>query len=67
MKSYRRCENCSLEKEKTRIKTYPGLPLWLSDKESACQYRRHRFDSWSGKITHSVELSLCSTTIEPLL
>ena len=24
-----------------------GLPWWLSGKESACQCRRHRFDSWS--------------------
>ena len=23
-----------------------GLPRWLSDKESACQCRRHRFDPW---------------------
>ena len=30
-----------------------GMPRWLSGKESACQYRRHRrlkFDSWVGKI-----------------
>ena len=26
------------------------LPQWLIGKESACQYRRHRFDPWSGKI-----------------
>ena len=26
----------------------PGLPRWLSGKESACQYRRCRFDSWIG-------------------
>ena len=29
------------------------LPRWLSGKESACQcrrYRRHRFDSWVGKL-----------------
>ena len=26
------------------------LPWWLSGKESACQYRRHRFDPWVGKI-----------------
>ena len=26
------------------------LPWWLSGKESACQYRRCRFDSWVGKI-----------------
>ena len=27
-----------------------GLPRWLSDKESTCQCRRCRFDSWIGKI-----------------
>ena len=26
------------------------LPWWLSNKESACQCRRLRFDSWAGKI-----------------
>ena len=26
------------------------LPWWLSDKESSCQYRRHGFDPWVGKI-----------------
>ena len=26
------------------------LPRWLSGKESACQYRRHRFDPWVRKI-----------------
>ena len=32
---------------------YIGLPQWLNGKESACQcrkHRRHRFDSWVGKI-----------------
>ena len=44
-----------------------GLPWWLSDKESACQCRRHRFDPWSGKILHAVEqLSPCATTTEPV-
>ena len=36
-----------------RPATKLGLPLWLSDKESACQCRgcrRHRFDPWSGKM-----------------
>ena len=31
-----------------------GLPRWLSDRESACQsrrHRRHRFDPWVGKIS----------------
>ena len=27
-----------------------GLPWWLSNKESACQRRRFRFDPWDGKI-----------------
>ena len=27
-----------------------GLPWWFSGKESTCQCRRHRFDSWVGKI-----------------
>ena len=26
------------------------LPRWLRGKESACQYRRCRFDPWVGKI-----------------
>ena len=26
------------------------LLLWLGDKESSCQYRRHGFDPWVGKI-----------------
>ena len=28
----------------------PGLPWWLSGKDSACQCRRLKFNSWSGKI-----------------
>ena len=28
----------------------PGLPWWLSGKESACRYRRCGFDPWVGKI-----------------
>ena len=28
----------------------PGLPWWLSGKESACQCSRHGFDPWVGKI-----------------
>ena len=27
-----------------------GLPWWLSGKESTCQFRERRFDSWVGKI-----------------
>ena len=28
-----------------------NIPWWLSDKESACQCRRHGFNPWVGKIT----------------
>ena len=45
-----------------------GLPWWLSDKESACQCRRHRFPPWSGKIAHAVEqLSPFTIAIESVL
>ena len=27
-----------------------GLPWWVNGEESACQWRRHRFDPWVGKI-----------------
>ena len=27
-----------------------GLPWWLGDKESACQYKRCRFNPWVGKM-----------------
>ena len=40
-----------------------GLPWWLSSEESACQCRKHEFDSWSRKILHASEQpSLCTTT-----
>ena len=45
-----------------------GLPWWLSSKEFACQFGRHGFDPWSGKTPYVLEqLSLCPTTIEPVL
>ena len=45
-----------------------GLPWWFSGKESTCQCRRHGFDSWPGKIPHTVkQLSPCPTTTEPVL
>ena len=45
-----------------------GLPWWLRGKESACQYRRRGLDPWSGKTPHAAEqLSLCTTTTEPVL
>ena len=40
-----------------------GLPWWLTDKESTCQYRSQAFHPRSGKIP----LSLCTATIEPVL
>ena len=45
-----------------------GLLWWLSGKESACQWGRHRFNTWSGKIPQTTEqLRLCATTPEPVL
>ena len=42
----------------------PGLPWYLSGKESACQCMRLRFSPWSRRIPHAVEqLSPCVTTI----
>ena len=47
---------------------FSDLPWWVSGKESTCQYRRHGFGPWSGKIPRSVEqLSPRDTTIEPVL
>ena len=34
-----------------QAKTSYGLPWLLSGKESACQYRRHRFNPWFWKIS----------------
>ena len=46
--------------------THFGLPWWLSGKESTCQFRRHGFDPWSGKISQvSEQRSLCTSVIEP--
>ena len=43
-------------------------PQWLGGKESACQCKRHRFDTWVRKIPHAVEqLNLCATTTDPVL
>ena len=44
--------------------TDAGLSWCLSGKEATCQYRRHVFDPWTGRIPHAK--SLCATTIEPL-
>jgi len=34
----------------TEPPSHPGLPWWLTGKESTCQCRRHGFDPWVGKI-----------------
>ena len=62
-----KCYNNYLGREKSAIiRIVWGLPWWLSGEESACQCRRHRFESWSGKIPHATEqLSLCSRAWEP--
>ena len=39
-----------------------GLPLWLSGKEFTCQFRRHRFDPWAGKIPGAAEQLSPGTT-----
>ena len=50
------------------IKSVLGLPWWLSNKESACQCRRHEFNPWSEKIPNTSEqLSPHTTTTEPVL
>ena len=50
------------------IKNTSGFPWCLSGKEPTCQCRRHGLDPGSRKIPHAVEqLSLCATTIEPVL
>ena len=36
-----------------------GLPWWLSDKECACQYKRHQFNPCLGKIPIATE-QLCA-------
>ena len=50
------------------LKLKCGLPSWLSGKESTCQCRRYGFDPSSGKFPFALEqLSLCTTTIRPVL
>ena len=42
-----------------------GLPWWLSDKGSTCQYGRHGLDPWCGEIPHPAEqLNPCTSTTE---
>ena len=43
-----------------------GLPWWRSGWESACQFRGHGFEPWSGKIPHATEqLGPWATITEP--
>ena len=45
-----------------------GLPLWHSGQEPVCRCGGHRFDPWSGKISHAAEqLRLCTTMTKPTL
>ena len=45
-----------------------GLPWWRTGGESACQcIRRHGFNPWSEKISHTTDhLDPCTTTLEPM-
>ena len=53
----------------------PGLPRWLSCRESTCQCRRHQFNPWSGRIPLTTEqlspraatTELCSRDHKPQL
>ena len=40
-----------------------GLPWWLRGKESACQCRRCRFNSWVGKIPPEKEMATHSSIL----
>ena len=54
--------------KRTQLRPGPGLPWWLRGKESSCQWRRHRFDPWSGKVPHASEqLNPWATITEPVL
>ena len=45
-----------------------GFPWWLSGEESACQYERHSFHLWSGRIPHVLgRLDPSTTTTELVL
>ena len=43
-----------------------GFPWWLSEEESACQYRGYRFNPWTKNIRHVLEqVSPRATTTKP--
>ena len=59
-------KKCSLKCPGKCFKNKQGLPQWLSGQESSCQYRRHKFDPWSGKMSHAREqLTPVATSTEP--
>ena len=51
------------------LKGNVGLSWGPSDRESTCQCRRHKFNTWSGKIPHAVEqlIRAGTTATEPVL
>ena len=50
------------------LSVLPGLPWWLSGKESTCQCKGHRFNRCSRKIPHALrQLIPDATTIKPVL
>ena len=53
-------------KELSRV--FSNTVWWLSGKESASQWGRHRFNPWSRRIPYAMEQpSQCTTAIEPRL
>ena len=44
-----------------------GLSRWLSDKESACQCRRCRFNPWDGKIPLEQEMAIHTTILVQII
>ena len=67
-KSYRQIKflNSSIISAHGFKNTKCGFPWWRSGWESACQFRGHGFEPWSGKIPHAAEqLGLWVTITEP--
>ena len=49
---------------------FPGLPRWLSDKESACRCRRHRrcgFSPWIRKIPLEEKMATHSSILAQII
>ena len=45
----------NIQSTKTQSRRNTWASRWLRGKESACQCRRHRFNPWSGNISHATE------------